>query len=86
MISRLFLVYLILIIVHSSEALDFDTSLSERINGTKVYQLPPREKHVLLLSMEVQSEGQKVRIQIDDKIDQDIIEFGRRYFKGIDSK
>ena len=78
--------YLILIIVHSSEALDFGTSISERINGTKVYQLPPKEKHVLLLSMEVQSEGQKVLIQIDDKIDQDMIESGRRYFKVIDSK
>ena len=86
MISRLFLVYLILIIVHSNEALDFDTSISERINGTKVYQLPPKEKHVLLLSMQVQSEGQTVRIQIDDKIDQDIVESGRRYFKVIDSK
>ena len=86
MISRLFLVHLILISVHSSEELDFGTSISERISGTKVYQMPLKEKHVLLLSMQVQSEGQTVRIQIDDKIDQDIVESGRRYFKVIDSK
>ena len=78
--------YLILISVHNSEELDFGTSISERISGTKVYRMPLKEKHVLLLSMQVQSEGQTVRIQIDDKIDQDIVESGRRYFKVIDSK
>lgn len=75
-----FLLFLLVIsrLVHCEE-LFIDVQISERISSKVSYQLPPNQD--LLLSIEVQTKGQAIQLQISDDVKgDDVIEHGQIYF------
>ena len=77
-----FLLFLLVIsrLVHCEE-LFIDVQISERISSKVSYQLPPNQGTDLLLSIEVQTRGQAIQLQISDDVKgDDVIEHGQIYF------